>query len=90
MNSNCHKYADTTAFPNGHVNSLNLLMHISNAGFKKVSGLGIDSDKIKVAKIKALRGRSIPWEGRYDLEWRNTFDVLGISYNVNGMGKTII
>ena len=29
--------------------------------------------------------RSLPWEGKYGMEWTDTFTVLGINYNVNKM-----
>ena len=63
------QYADdinTAGFLNGQVSSLNKLMHILK-WYRKVSdsGLGINNEKTKVAKIGDLRGRSIPWESKY-------------------------
>ena len=51
---------DTTAFLNGQLSSINNLLHILK-WYKNVSGLSINNEKTKVAKIGALRGRSIPW-----------------------------
>ena len=40
--------------------------------FKKISGLGINVDKTEAVKIGALRDRSLPWEGRYGMEWTDS------------------
>ena len=55
---------DTAGFLNGQVSSLNKLLHILK-WYRKVSGLGINNEKTKMAKIGDLRGRSIPWESKY-------------------------
>ena len=38
-----------------------------------------------VVKIGALRGRSIPWQGKYGFEWTSSFEILGILYNLENM-----
>ena len=79
------QYADdTTLFLNGDLNSLNFTVRILK-WFEKVSGLAINNEKTKVVKLGALRGRSIPWQGKYGFEWTNSFEILGITYNVEDM-----
>ena len=60
-------------------------MHILK-WYKKVSRLGINNEKTKVANIGALKGRSIHWEGKFGFKWTNTFDILGITYNTDKLG----
>ena len=40
---------------------------------------------LKVVKIGALRGRSIPWQGKYGFKWTSSFKILGILYNLENM-----
>ena len=80
------QYADdTTLFLEGSLDVIKRLMSILG-WFKKISGLAINVDKTKAVKIGALRDRSLPWEGRYGMDWTDNFTVLGINYNVNKMG----
>ena len=72
---------------NGQVSTLNKLMHILK-WCKQITGLDITNIK-KWLKIGALKGRSIPWEGECGFEWTNTFDILGITYNIDELGRTI-
>ena len=59
------QYADdTTLFLNSDINSLKYAVRILK-WFENVSGLAINNEKTKVVKIGALRGRSIPWQGKY-------------------------
>ena len=79
------QYADdTTLFLEGSLFAIKRLMSILS-WFKGISGLGINVDKTKAVKIGALRDRSLPWEGKYGMEWTDTFTVLGVQYNVNKM-----
>ena len=40
-----------------------------------------------IGKVQSiLMNTYIPWEGKYGMEWTDTFTVLGIDYNVNEMG----
>ena len=79
------QYADgTTIFLGGDKESLCGVMRVLD-WFRKVSGLAVNKDKTSVIKIGALRGRSIPWEGKFGLKWTTEFEVLGIKYNINSM-----
>ena len=79
------QYADdTTLFLNGDINSLKYAVRILK-WFENVSGLAINNEKTKVVKIGALRGRSIPWQGKYGFEWTSSFEILGITYNIEDM-----
>ena len=79
------QYADdTTLFLDGELTSLNFTVQILK-WFEKVSGLAINKDKTKVVKIGALRDRSIHWQGKYGFDWTDSFEILGISYNINDM-----
>ena len=53
--------------------------------FKNVSGLGINIDKTKFIKIWAYSDRSISWKGKYGMNWRTEFVVLGIKYDINSL-----
>ena len=76
------QYADdTTVFLNGDRESLCCAMPVLE-WFRKISGLAINIDKTNVVKIGALRGRSIPWEGKFGLKWVTDFEVLGIKYRI--------
>ena len=75
---------DTTLFLNGDINSLKYTARILK-WFESVSGLAINNEKTKVVKIGALRGRSIPWQGKYGFEWTSSFEILGIIYNIEDM-----
>ena len=57
---------------NDQVDMLIQLMHVSKL-FKRLSRVGVNKDKTKVAKIAALRGRGIHWEDKYGFEWTNTW-----------------
>ena len=50
--------------------------------FKSVSGLDINNDKTKVVKIGASRDSNIPWQGKFGFKWSETFEILGIHYNI--------
>ena len=79
------QYADdTTLFLNGDINSLKYTVRILK-WFENVSGLAIYNDKTRVVTIGALRGRSIPWQGKYGFEWTSSFVILGIIYNIDDM-----
>ena len=81
------QYADdTTLLLEGSLHAIKRLMSSILSWFKNISGLGINVDKTKAVKIGALRDRSLPWEGKYGIEWTDTFTVLGVEYNVNKMG----
>ena len=43
----------------------------------------MNRDKTKVIKIGASRDRSIPWEGKCDLTWSTSSEVLGIIHNTD-------
>ena len=79
------QYADdATLFLSGDLNSLNYAVRILKWS-ERISGLAISNEKTKVVKIGALRDRSIPWQGKYGFERTNTFEILGILYNINDM-----
>ena len=79
------QYADdTTIFLGGDKESLCCVMRVLE-WFRKVSGLAINIDKTNVVKIGALRGRSIPWEGKFGMKWVTDFEILGIKYKINHM-----
>ena len=66
------------------LNSFNYAVRILK-WFERRSGLAINNDKTKVMTLGASRGRSIPWQGKYGLEWTTTFEILGIIYNMELM-----
>ena len=77
------QYADdTTLFLEGSLQAIKRLMSILG-WFRKISGLSINVHKTKAVKIGALRESSLPWEGKYGMEWTEKFTVLGVQYNVN-------
>ena len=45
----------------------------------------MNKDETNAINIWALRDRSIPWEGIFELKWATDFDVLGIKYRINHM-----
>ena len=47
-----------------------------------MSGLDINNDKTKVVKIGASRDSNIPWQGKFGFKWAETFEILGIHYNM--------
>ena len=75
---------DTTVFIRVEIESLRSVMHVLD-WFKKISGLEVNRDKTKVIKIGAVRDRSIPFEGKFGLEWTENFEVLGIKYHIKHM-----
>ena len=50
--------------------------------FVSVSGLDINNDKTKVVKIGASRDSNIPCQGKFGFKWSETFEILGIHYNI--------
>ena len=81
------QYADdTTLFLNGDLKTLNCTVRILK-WYEKISGLAINNEKTKVVKLWALRGRSIPWQGKYGFEWTSSFEILGIFYNIEYMNN---
>ena len=79
------QYADdTTVFLDEDLNSFNYTVRILK-WFEGRSGLAINSDKTKVIKLGASRGKSIPWQGKHGFEWTTTFEILGIIYNIEEM-----
>ena len=79
------QYADdTTIYINPDIKSLLSVMRVLD-WFKKISGLEVNKDKTKVIKIGAIRDRSIPFEGKFGLDWTKNFEVLGIKYRIDHM-----
>ena len=82
VESKLSQYADdTTLFLREDKESLRCVLDVLR-WFDKISGLSINKEKTKVIKIGASRDRRIPWEGQFGLTWTNTFEVLGIEYDV--------
>ena len=77
---------DTTIYIKAERESMSGVMRVLD-WFKKISGLGVNTEKTKVVKIGRSRDRSIAWEGKYNLKWTGEFEVLGISYNILKMGE---
>ena len=40
-----------------------------------------------MVKVWASRGSSTPWQGKFCFKWSNTFEILGIHYEITEMGE---
>ena len=65
---------DTTMFINAEKESLKNVIRVLD-WFRKISGFEVNRDKTKVIKIRAIRDRSIAFEGSFGLEWTKNFEV---------------
>ena len=83
---------DTTLFIEEDQNSDIKILKILT-WFKHMSGLDINTDNANQAKIGAnvanvsSRGRSIPRQGKSGFKCSTSFEILGIYYDINRMGK---
>ena len=68
---------DTTLFLEGFLQAIKRLIGLLR-WFKRISGLGINVNKTNAVNIGVLRDRSLPWEGKYGMEWTEKFTVLGV------------
>ena len=56
--------------------------------FKTISGLDIKKEKPKFVKPEASRDSSIPWQGNFGFIWSDTFEILGIHYDMDEFEDT--
>ena len=80
--SRVSQYADdTTLFVDEDLESIISIIRVLK-WFKSVSGLDINKEKTKVVKLGASRDSSIPWQGKFGFNWSETFEILGIHYDM--------
>ena len=81
------QYADdTTLLVDEDLQSIISIIRILKL-FKTVSALDINKEKPKVVKLGATRDSSIPWHGKFGINWSDTFEILGIHYDMNKLNE---
>ena len=71
-----------TNLPGNYLQSVISIIHVLK-WFKAVSGLDINNEKTKIVKLGATRDSNIPWQGKFGFKWWDTFEILGIHYDLN-------